>query len=74
MCDFAAILDAWIRAPAEAAEAFLAKLVRVPSDNPPPGDCQPIAERAAAPHFTARQRICPPRKPIDKACQRPYKI
>lgn len=28
------------------AEAFLAELVRVPSDNPP-GDCTPHAERAA---------------------------
>jgi succinyl-diaminopimelate desuccinylase len=47
MPEFAAFLDAWIRAHAEAAQAFLAELVRVPSDNPP-GDCLPIAERAAA--------------------------
>ena len=38
---------AWLDASRRDAEAFLAALVRTPSDNPP-GDCAPIAEKAAA--------------------------
>jgi len=40
------ILD-WLAASRRDAETFLAALVRTPSDNPP-GDCAPIAEKAAA--------------------------
>jgi len=38
---------AWLPASRRDAEGFLAALVRTPSDNPP-GDCAPIAEKAAA--------------------------
>ena len=38
---------AWLAASRRDAETFLAALVRTPSDNPP-GDCAPIAEKAAA--------------------------
>jgi acetylornithine deacetylase/succinyl-diaminopimelate desuccinylase-like protein len=45
MTDVAA-LDAWLAAHEAAQRAFLAELVRVPSDNPP-GDCAAHAERTA---------------------------
>src|SRR5262245_61914711 len=42
----AATIHAFLVAHRHEAEAFLADLVRVPSDNPP-GDCAPHAERTA---------------------------
>lgn len=39
-------IHAWLAAERQAQTAFLAELVKVPSDNPP-GDCRPHAERAA---------------------------
>src|SRR4051812_48527564 len=41
-----AVVRAFLEGERQAAESFLAELVRVPSDNPP-GDCAPHAERAA---------------------------
>ncbi|HET6801193.1 MAG TPA: peptidase M20, partial [Casimicrobiaceae bacterium] len=40
-------IRAWLSAHRHDAEAFLAALVRTPSDNPP-GDCAPHAARTAA--------------------------
>src|SRR5262245_23884071 len=45
--DLATRLTRWIDEHHAAQTAFLAELVRTPSDNPP-GDCRPHAERTAA--------------------------
>lgn len=46
MSSFSASLSTFLDSEFERQKAFLAELVRVPSDNPP-GDCRPHAERAA---------------------------
>jgi succinyl-diaminopimelate desuccinylase len=46
MIECATTLRAWLRSQRAAEAAFLAELVKTPSDNPP-GDCAPHAERAA---------------------------
>ncbi len=51
----------------EEAQAFLAELVKVPSDNPP-GDCSPHAERAAA--LLERQGFTVERHPVPEALVR----